>query len=188
MKGINSVEQPCRFKETQLTTVKLGEVRWFQKPEMDTVSDRLHFIYLMQQNKSVNSSSQWYQRMKSLQGTLDRPEQRGHMEACKEGKEREREKINLVQLKAKRNAHSYKRLQKASGKQSFVVDGAAHPASQTSFWTKLPCVVFLSLSSLVWLFGKILISGGSGLWPARDAMRALRYCRRVTCKTHVHTS
>lgn len=68
---------------------------------MDTVSDRLHFIYLMQQNKSVNSSSQWYQRMKSLQGTLDRPEQRGHMEARKEGKEREREKINLVQLKAK---------------------------------------------------------------------------------------
>lgn len=87
----------------------------------------------MQQNKTVNSSSQWYQRMKSLQGTLDRPEKRGHMEAHKEGKEREREKINLVQRKAKMNAHSYKSLQKASGKQSFVVDGAAHPASQTSF-------------------------------------------------------
>lgn len=51
-----------------------------------------HSIYLMQ--KGTNSSSQWYQRMKSSQGTLDGPEEREEedMEARKEGKEK-REKI-----------------------------------------------------------------------------------------------
>lgn len=51
---------------------------------------------------------------------------------------------------------------------------------QVGAW--LPCVAFLSLSSLVWLLGRILISGGSGLWPTRDAIRAFRYWRRVTCR------
>lgn len=63
--------------------------------------------------------------------------------------------------------------------------GQRRPGAQTAAcWAKLPCVVFLSLSSLVWLLGRILISGGSGLWPTRDAMRAFKYWRRVTCEAN----
>lgn len=50
----------------------------------------------------------------------------------------------------------------------------------------VPWVVFFSFRSLVWLLGRILISGGSGLWATRDAITALRYCRRVTCGTRAH--
>ncbi len=52
----------------------------------------------------------------------------------------------------------------------------------------VPGVVFFSFRSLVWLLGRILISGSSGLWATRDAITALRYCRRVTCGTRAHVN
>ncbi len=111
----------------------------------------------------------------------------------KEEKEREREKIISVQLKANRKAlikdttktfvrHSEFFTLIYDSKQMLVLRSAGrHGDGHAVVLAKLPCVVFLSLSSFVWLLGRILISGGSGLWLARDAMRAFKYWRRVTC-------
>lgn len=62
-------------------------------------TDRLHPIYLM--HKNTNSSSQWYQRMKSLQGTLDGQRRRG---GRRRGEKKEKDKMILVRLKANRKA------------------------------------------------------------------------------------
>lgn len=113
-------------------------------------------FHLPHANNDTNSSSQWYRRMKSLQETLDGPETRGGTEA--QGGKRERYQFRPGETGS--------------------VDLAAHSGP-----AQVPCVVFLLLSSLVWLLARILISGGSGLWPTREALRAFRYCRRVTCNT-----
>lgn len=106
-----------------------------------------------------------------------RDERRRH--ARREKKEKE-EKINSGQLTANRKAHSLKKERETKNTDRWR-SAAADPAGQGSEVTAgLPCVVFLSFSSFVWLLGRILISGGSGLWLVRDALRAFRYCRRVT--------
>lgn len=100
--------------------------------------------------------------------------------ARKEGKEREKED-HFSSAGDKRGEAGIKNSTKELSCVSLMTSEAAEPGGQTARRAKLPWLVFLSLRSLVWLLGRILISGGSGLWPTRDAMRAFRYCRRVTC-------
>lgn len=65
----------------------------------------------------------------------------------------------------------------------------AEVESHASIWwprsdERIPAAAFLSFRSFVWLLGMIFSSTASGDWGEfciREAMRALRYCSRVTC-------
>lgn len=139
---------------------------------------RLRFIYLMQNTLTVvlNGIKEWkiYRELWTRKARKE---------------EKEREKKDYFSSAGDRKRQTGIKNSTKSEKGGFflcvcvslVTSGAAEPGGQTAWWAKLPWLVFLSLRSLVWLLGRILISGGSGLWPTRDAMRAFRYCRRVTC-------
>lgn len=163
------------------------------------------FNYLMHKNTLtvvLNGVKEWKVHRELWTG----PEERGGMEARKQEEKKEKEKEKIILVERETNRKKINVLIKAKKKQQKVCKGiekkfflcacawsvlvsssgqqvaAERWGEGSGWWARLPCVAFLSLSSLVWLLGRILISGGSGLWPTRDAIRAFRYWRRVTCR------